>query len=251
MVDKVEIDPSATQQNNIAPLGEVLLAARKAKKLTHKDISNSLRLSIKQIDAIEKNEFSLLPEASITRGFIRNYARLLGVDAEPLMVSFRARVQDKLPDTLSVQPSTRQVMSSKTHQSWLKYILGSILVLLFLLAWFFYMDYMPKTVNSSAEMTTVPTTTKPLPLPEVALPAAERQGYGVEMPTSPVDAAINPNSENVSNTVESAVVTPNQNIQQNTPVNSTANQSNAVSVPIAPTVSAQSLPAGVAVNGLG
>ena len=61
MVDKVEIDPSATQQNNIAPLGEVLLAARKAKKLTHKDISNSLRLSIKQIDAIEKNEFSLLP----------------------------------------------------------------------------------------------------------------------------------------------------------------------------------------------
>ena len=71
MVDKVEIDPSATQQNNIAPLGEVLLAARKAKKLTHKDISNSLRLSIKQIDAIEKNEFSLLPEASITRGFIR------------------------------------------------------------------------------------------------------------------------------------------------------------------------------------
>ena len=188
-----EVKPDASDNQNVAPLGEVLLAARKAKKLTQKDISNSLKLSIKQIDAIEKNDFSLLPDATNTRGFIRNYARLLNVDAEPLLASFRARVPEILPTTLSVQSSTRQVKLSKESQPWLKYILASILVLLFLLAWFFYMDYMPKPYKIKQENPAVtPEVSTTLEMPEVALPAAERQAYNPDTST------------NTANTVDTA-----------------------------------------------
>ncbi len=203
MNDELIVGGAETAQNLIAPLGEALLAARNAKNLTQKDAANNLRLSIKQIDALETNAFDLLPDAMITRGFIRNYARFLDVDAEPLLASYRAHAPDKLPNTLSVQSSMNQVMPTTESQSWLKYILGSILVLLFLLSWFFYMDYMPKPVKQATVLkadTVVPATAPvTIPLPEIALPAAERMpevndvmvGADAAMTTTiPIDANV-------------------------------------------------------------
>ncbi len=182
---ELSVPELATVQSSHAPLGELLLAARNAKKLTQKDVSNSLRISIKQITALETDDFALLPEAMITRGFIRNYARLLEIDAEPLLASYRAQMPDKTPTTLSVHSSMYEVMSGKDSQPWLMYILSSILVLLFLLAWLFYVDYMPKPAAEkqpqSVVLPTQPSTV--MALPEVALPAAERQ------PDASVDAA--------------------------------------------------------------
>jgi len=62
MTDKAVIDSSALQQPAPAELGEVLQAARNAKNLTQMDVFNSLRLSIKQISALENNDFDALPE---------------------------------------------------------------------------------------------------------------------------------------------------------------------------------------------
>lgn len=185
MAVKEEVDATAASEVNLqesASLGEVLLAARIAKQLTQQDVSNSLRFSLKQIDALETNTFSALPDAMITRGFIRNYARLLGLDAEPLLAVYRAHIPAEQPNPLVVQSSMQQVKLTKDSKPWLSYILGSILVLLFLLAWFFYMDYMPKLTDTPIEKAvpasevTMPTIeSTPLPLPEIALPAAERQ----------------------------------------------------------------------------
>jgi cytoskeleton protein RodZ len=169
-----------TQQAQ-APLGELLSAARIAKKLTQQDVSNSLRFSVKQIDALENNQFDVLPDAMITRGFIRNYARLLEIDVEPLLLSYRALVPDNLPSNLSVQSSMREVSLTKESLPWLKYILGSIVVLLFLLAWFFYMDHQSKMKDvPEAKVPEINTgllheDVEEASLPEIALPAAERQ----------------------------------------------------------------------------
>lgn len=237
MTDETTTDASTSAQLDIAqpgditqghaPLGEVLLAARNAKELTQKQVSDNLRISIKQINALESNEFSLLPDAVITRGFIRNYARFLGVDAEPLLASYRLHVPDKSPGTLSVQSSMRQVTLDKDSQPWLQYILGSILVLLFLLAWFFYMDYMPKPVKLSSDkapeavVTATPSTD--MPLPEVALPAAERQQDAGEAVTGP-DAA-NVTGTGIETTVATATTNAAQPIQNtNTPVSSKSSQ---------------------------
>lgn len=186
MADEILIEPATTPELSAAPLGAVLLSARNTKKLTQKDVSNNLRISIKQVGALESDDFAALPDAMITRGFIRNYARLLEIDAEPLLASYRARMPDKSPSTISVQPSTNQVLSGKESQPWLIYILGSILILLFLLAWLFYVDYMPKPaqavvgkLSEIAATNTVPVNTAATApveaaLPEVALPVAER-----------------------------------------------------------------------------
>jgi cytoskeleton protein RodZ len=189
MTDNITLDaapPTATY----TPLGEVLSATRTTKKLSQQDVSNHLRFSVKQVDALENNQFDALPDAMITRGFIRNYARYLGLDAEPLLESYKARVPTKSPSAMSVQSSMYQVMSGKDSQPWLKYILGSILVLLFLLAWIFYIDYMPKSskpASNKASEAVLPNVPTEVPLPEIALPAAEREAGTEVLPgTDPV-----------------------------------------------------------------
>jgi cytoskeleton protein RodZ len=177
MTDETTLD-AVTSTVTYAPLGEVLAEARAAKKLSQQDVSNHLRFSVKQVNALENNQFDALPDAMITRGFIRNYARYLDLDAEPLLESFKARRPSKSPGPVSVQSTSYRVMSGKDSQPWLKYILSSILVLLFLLAWIFYIDYLPKGNNTStikAPEVASPNATTEVPLPEIALPAAERQ----------------------------------------------------------------------------
>lgn len=176
-------------QNQVLSVGAALEAARLAKGLAQQDVSDSLRYSVRQIDALEKNTFDVLPDAMITRGFIRSYARLLEIDAEPLLLSYNQNVSRQSDNAISVQSSMRPVSLTQESQPWLKYLLASIVVLLFLLAWLFYVDYMPE--QPSAELTgsadkpaeaasSVAETSQPLP--EIALPAA--QGAAEEMTES-------------------------------------------------------------------
>lgn len=187
MAESQEIDTANTNAGSHSQqsLGEVLAAARNAKKLSQQDVSNSLRFSVKQIDALENNAFDLLPEAMIVRGFIRNYARLLEIDAEPLLASYRAGSADDSSTLITVQSSMPPVLLTKDSQPWLKYILGSILVLLFLLAWLFYVDYMPKITNAPVEKAAQPVaenkSVSEVPLPEIALPAAEREAGAADI----------------------------------------------------------------------
>lgn len=178
MTDEATNNPSETGPASFSPMGEVLASARNAKKLEVKDVSNNLRLSIKQIEALENNDFDGLPQPMITRGFIRNYARLLELDAEPLLESYRARVPEVLPSTLNVQTTSHRILLSRNNQPKLKFSLVITLLLLMLLAWFLYTNFIPKIVMEPAELITESSgnssNTETVALPEVALPAAER-----------------------------------------------------------------------------
>lgn len=246
-------DTSTISSSHIEPLGEILLAARTAKKLSQKDVSNNLRFSLNQINSLENNDFSALPQPMITRGFIRNYARLLEIDAEPLLASYRIRVPEKTPYAVSVQSTMYQVMSGKDSMPWLKYILGSIFILLFLLAWILYIDYMPKSTKSKTEIVPASTTISPLPtleaLPEVALPAAERINEVVIDSTTTAEPTIVDSTKapelaaNVVNSTNNTNSTPPSLV----PVDQVALQSNIaqkerVSVTPVPNVAAKTLP---------
>lgn len=65
--------------------GEVLAAARAQQTLSVDEVAMRLRLVPRQIAALEANDFGALPGMAIVRGFIRSYAKLLGLDPEPLV----------------------------------------------------------------------------------------------------------------------------------------------------------------------
>lgn len=213
MTDEVVTGDAMSENIGFTPLGEAFVTARNAKKLTQKDVSNHLRLSVKQVNALENNDFASLPQAMITRGFIRNYARFLALDAEPLLQSYRARVPDAAPNILTVQTSTRQVMLRAASTPWLKYVTSIILILLPLLAWFLYAEYLPKQANKAAENvdTMSAENTAAASLPEIALPAAERLPEAA-VPVNAIEAknmsaeVIQPNITQATQPLEAAKV---------------------------------------------
>ncbi len=69
----------------VQSIGHLLRNARTAKGLSIDDVSRQLRLSVQQIEAIEKEDFERLPGRTFLRGFIRNYANLVQLDVAPLM----------------------------------------------------------------------------------------------------------------------------------------------------------------------
>lgn len=54
----------------------------------------SLKLNARQVAAIEAGRFDLLPGAAFTRGFLRNYARLLKIDPAPLLAGLEPPPSD-------------------------------------------------------------------------------------------------------------------------------------------------------------
>ena len=171
MEDKLVVN-ELIQQTEPSTLGGRLAVAREAKQLTHQDVSNTLRLSLKQVVDLENSDFAALPDPMVTRGFIRNYARLLDLDAEPLLAIYRAQVPDRLPDAILVQSSMHFEMPTKGNHLWFKYVIGSVVLMVLVLLWF---AYMPKSQKPAVEkLNATEHLVVEQPLPEIALPAAER-----------------------------------------------------------------------------
>ena len=63
----------------------VLLAERRRQGLSLGDISRQLKLSVRQVEALERDDYSAYKGPVFIHGFIRNYAKLLGLDPEPLI----------------------------------------------------------------------------------------------------------------------------------------------------------------------
>lgn len=72
--------------------GKALCGAREARGLTVAQVAESLRFAPRQIQALEQDDYGALPGATVVRGMVRNYARLVGLDAEPLVAELRHRL---------------------------------------------------------------------------------------------------------------------------------------------------------------
>ncbi len=142
MSELTEHPEKIIEANVTLKLGEFFTEARESKNLTLEDASNSLRLSVKQITALETNDFSILPEPMLTRGFIRNYAKFLEIDPEPLLLAYRHFFPIDAPQSIVIQSSNVSIGSGK-NSLWLKYIVASVLIIIILAGWILYRDYMP------------------------------------------------------------------------------------------------------------
>ncbi|HEX6734493.1 MAG TPA: helix-turn-helix domain-containing protein, partial [Azonexus sp.] len=120
-------------------VGELLAAARQARGLEIADVAQALKLGARQVEALESGNWQALPGHTFIRGFVRNYARLLGMDAAALMTELDG-VLEKPATTLVVPPSHQGAMphagGSGARRDRVVVIAGGVLVLLAALAYF-------------------------------------------------------------------------------------------------------------------
>ena len=84
--------------------GHFLRDAREGRNLTVFEVAQFLKFSPRQIEAIEADDYAVLPPgATFLRGFVRGYAKLLKMDPAPLLAMLDARAPAALPDVRAPQ----------------------------------------------------------------------------------------------------------------------------------------------------
>ena len=65
----------------------MLRAAREAMGMSLDTVAQQLKLAPRQVTALEEDDFARLPGRTFVRGFLRNYARLVRIDAEKVLAA--------------------------------------------------------------------------------------------------------------------------------------------------------------------
>lgn len=104
MSEQIGSDEMAVEEAASMPLpgvGEQLAAARRARGLDVADIAQTLKLGPRQVEALENGDWHALPGQTFIRGFVRNYARMVQIDAAPLMAQLD-EILEKPTNSLAV-----------------------------------------------------------------------------------------------------------------------------------------------------
>jgi transcriptional regulator with XRE-family HTH domain len=78
-------------------LGHILREARETKGLTLEEAQEETRINPKYLAALENGEYDKLPTPVHVRGYLRNYARFLGLDPEPLLERYELKSTQSPP----------------------------------------------------------------------------------------------------------------------------------------------------------
>ena len=109
------------------PVGTVLARAREAAGLGLEEAARKLNFAPRQLDALERGEWGRLPGGAAVRGMVRNYARLLGLDAGALVA--RVSAGQSLPDRLAQRFRQPVPFSDASRRSNLAYVVLSFALL--------------------------------------------------------------------------------------------------------------------------
>ncbi len=124
-------------------LGAKLKEAREAKDLTLNDIQQETKIQVRYLQAIEQNNFSIMPGSFYVRAFIKEYATLVGLDPDQLIEEHNSELPATSTDTnvnyTRVQRSRKDTTSTKSPKvfSYLPTIIVALLIVgIVFLVWF-------------------------------------------------------------------------------------------------------------------
>ena len=111
--------------------GERLQREREMRGVTLEEISESTKISSRSLRALEEEKFDRLPGGIFNKGFVRAYARYLGIDEDQAVADFVAASGGEKEQPLPDPPVPRSValgQRTEAHPNWRGFVL---LLLLF------------------------------------------------------------------------------------------------------------------------
>jgi cytoskeleton protein RodZ len=259
-----QIAPSP-ETDNVVELadspGRRLRQARQSRGLQVEQIANQLHLVTRHITALERDDYQALPGPVFISGYMRNYARLLGLDPEPLIEAYRAAAPETRPQLSTTRPSgPRQVTSGHL---WVRLVSLALVTGLGVLAFMWWKsqsayDPLPPLApeevaadvasSTPAEVPTevaLSTPEPPAPVaaglsasaggdsaePEATIAAAPMEAAIEEQPAVVLDAPTSPETEPVTGapSAETDVQQPETTSSEQTPTSGDENLDSAVS----------------------
>jgi cytoskeleton protein RodZ len=103
---------SETMQQRPPLPGAILARERQARGWSVEYVASHLKLAIRQINALEEDRYEALPSPVVIRGFIRIYAKMLGIDSAALVAGLPTT-----PDPAQIQITPSRTLSTPFSES--------------------------------------------------------------------------------------------------------------------------------------
>lgn len=135
-------------------LGQILRDKREEQGITLKDAETALSIRVKYLEALEFGNYTVIPGEVYVKGFLRNYAGYLGLNAEEMLQLYKKARQPSANTETGIREEQVSVPARKPVKGWgFTFVLGVILLLL-LIAGTTYFVYMrqkapPQNTNTS------------------------------------------------------------------------------------------------------
>lgn len=107
--------------------GVRLARERASQDMSVADVARALRLSVKQVEALEADRLDGLPGRTFVRGFVRNYARLLNLNPDQFVAEYLPSQPEKGMQHIQA-PSQQISFSEHERKPWLKWLASSFAV---------------------------------------------------------------------------------------------------------------------------
>ena len=149
--------PQQQPQGNLALAGAQLKAQREALGWPVEQVADQLKLAPRQVIALEEGDMAALPNLAVVRGFVRAYAKVVKLDAAPLVAMIEvhpapaqdpaAPVRREISATFSESrfPSMTQRSSNQTPL----WIAGAVAVVVAAAFGAYKLGYVPASLVSS------------------------------------------------------------------------------------------------------
>src|SRR4051794_19331296 len=89
MICELSLEPSGTRKN-MASFGERLKREREMRNVSLEEIAESTKIGKRNLQALETEDFDRLPGGIFNKGFVRAYAKYLGLDEDQAVTDFLA-----------------------------------------------------------------------------------------------------------------------------------------------------------------
>ncbi len=128
-------------------IGNNLREARIRKGLSIKDVEGATKIRSKYLEALEEDDFEVLPGSTYAKAFLRTYAAFLKLDADALVAEYRSSYESRSEDQALVgseftrerrSPTSVERKRKRTRRQQRGYAVVAVVavVIVVLLAWF-------------------------------------------------------------------------------------------------------------------
>jgi len=105
VTDESQLIDSAEKTVDVSP-GYAISQIRQARNMTTAEVAQHLKFSVKQIEALEADDYGKLHGSTLVRGMIRSYAKLLQLDVAPLLAAHSRR---QIPAEVTVDLRSKRI----------------------------------------------------------------------------------------------------------------------------------------------
>jgi len=169
-----------------------LRAERERRHWTQEEVAMKLKLKVYQVDALERDAYERFAAPIFVSGYLRNYARLLELPAEPMLAAFerhRAPTPGLVSDLTMDGPRMPTKASSRQPKTLLLAV-GAGLIALGILWWIQHdsAEQTPQTAGGDTPVTVPEPVSTELQSPGFPLPDSTPPGPAIPDPVPPGSA---------------------------------------------------------------